>query len=81
MKGKKKTKRNFGILFVLLFLFVCFKRKKKKKKIKRTKWLNYVCFGVEPMKISSLSIDAKVALARVLEGCCLLHWENMNFMH
>ena len=29
---EKITKRNFGILFVLLFLFVCFQSKKIKNK-------------------------------------------------
>lgn len=39
-------------------------------------------FGVEPMKISSPSTDAEVALAlRVLEGCCLLHRESTIFAH
>lgn len=39
-------------------------------------------FGVEPMKISSPSTDAEVALAlRVLEGCCLLHRESTSFAH
>lgn len=37
---------------------------------------------VEPMKISSPSTDAEVALAlRVLEGCCLLHRESTIFAH
>ncbi|XP_047327451.1 uncharacterized protein LOC124931105 [Impatiens glandulifera] len=34
-------------------------------------------FGTKPMKITSPSTDAEVALAlRVLEGCCLLHRES-----
>ncbi|KAK4256075.1 hypothetical protein QN277_008988 [Acacia crassicarpa] len=43
--------------------------------------LNHV-FGVEPMKITSPSTDAEVALAlRVLEGCCLLHPQSTSFAH
>ena len=39
-------------------------------------------FGVEPMKITSPSTDAEVALAlRVLEGCCLLHPESTSLAH
>ncbi|XP_057950825.1 uncharacterized protein LOC131145648 [Malania oleifera] len=39
-------------------------------------------FSVEPMKITSPSTDAEVALAlRVLEGCCLLHKESTVFAH
>ncbi|KAK9292028.1 hypothetical protein L1049_019982 [Liquidambar formosana] len=43
--------------------------------------LNHI-FGVEPMKITSPSTDAEVALAlRVLEGCCLLHRESTVLAH
>lgn len=43
--------------------------------------LNHI-FGVEPMKITSRSTDAEVALAlRVLEGCCLLHRESTVLAH
>ncbi|WVZ02768.1 hypothetical protein V8G54_023574 [Vigna mungo] len=39
-------------------------------------------FGVEPMKVTSPSTDAEVALAlRVLEGCCLLHPESTILAH
>ncbi|XP_051143135.1 uncharacterized protein LOC127259668 [Andrographis paniculata] len=39
-------------------------------------------FTVEPIKISSPSTDAEVALAlRVLEGCCLLHSESTILAH
>ncbi|XP_059453273.1 uncharacterized protein LOC132183830 isoform X2 [Corylus avellana] len=39
-------------------------------------------FGVEPLKITSPSTDAEVALAlRVLEGCCLLHSESTTLAH
>jgi len=39
-------------------------------------------FGVEPMKVTSPSTDAEVALAlRVLEGCCLLHPESTALAH
>ncbi|KAF5442691.1 hypothetical protein F2P56_035322 [Juglans regia] len=39
-------------------------------------------FGVEPLKITSPSTDAEVALAlRVLEGCCLLHRESTALAH
>lgn len=39
-------------------------------------------FGVEPMKITSPSTDAEVALAlRVLEGCCLLHPQSTSLAH
>ncbi|XP_010537066.1 PREDICTED: uncharacterized protein LOC104811904 [Tarenaya hassleriana] len=39
-------------------------------------------FSVEPMKITSPSTDAEVALAlRVLEGCCLLHPQNTVLAH
>ncbi|XP_011047772.1 PREDICTED: uncharacterized protein LOC105142026 [Populus euphratica] len=39
-------------------------------------------FGVEPMRITSPSTDAEIALAlRVLEGCCLLHRESTVFAH
>ncbi|KAK6926047.1 Cell division protein Cdc14 [Dillenia turbinata] len=39
-------------------------------------------FTVEPMKITSPSTDAEVALAlRVLEGCCLLHKQNTVLAH
>lgn len=39
-------------------------------------------FTVEPMKITSPSTDAEVALAlRVLEGCCLLHRESTILAH
>lgn len=39
-------------------------------------------FSVEPMKITSPSTDAEVALAlRVLEGCCLLHRESTILAH
>lgn len=39
-------------------------------------------FGVEPLKITSPSSDAEVALAlRVLEGCCLLHRESSVLAH
>ncbi|KAJ7982638.1 putative Impaired sucrose induction protein [Quillaja saponaria] len=38
--------------------------------------------GVEPIKITSPSTDAEVALAlRVLEGCCLLHPESTALAH
>jgi hypothetical protein len=38
--------------------------------------------GVEPMKLTSPSTDAEVALAlRVLEGCCLLHPQNTALAH
>lgn len=38
--------------------------------------------SVEPLKITSPSTDAEVALAlRVLEGCCLLHRESTVFAH
>ena len=39
------------------------------------------CFGVEPIKISSPSINTEVALEQVLEGCCLLCKESMIFVH
>lgn len=43
--------------------------------------LNHI-FGVEPMKITSPSTDAEVALAlRVLEGCCLLHPLSTSLAH
>ncbi|KAK6155561.1 hypothetical protein DH2020_009809 [Rehmannia glutinosa] len=43
--------------------------------------LNHI-FTVEPMKITSPSTDAEVALAlRVLEGCCLLHRESTILAH
>lgn len=43
--------------------------------------LNHI-FGVEPMKITSPSTDAEVALAlRVLEGCCLLHPQSTYLAH
>ena len=43
--------------------------------------LNHI-FGVEPMKMSTPSTDAEVALAlRVLQGCCLLHRESTIFAH
>ncbi|KAB1205119.1 hypothetical protein CJ030_MR7G016763 [Morella rubra] len=39
-------------------------------------------FGVAPLKITSPSTDAEVALAlRVLEGCCLLHRESTALAH
>lgn len=39
-------------------------------------------FDVEPLKITSPSSDAEVALAlRVLEGCCLLHRESSVLAH
>lgn len=39
-------------------------------------------FSVDPMKITSPSTDAEVALAlRVLEGCCLLHGESTILTH
>lgn len=39
-------------------------------------------FSVEPMKITSSSSDAEIALAlRVLEGCCLLHSESNILAH
>ncbi|RDX70717.1 hypothetical protein CR513_50010, partial [Mucuna pruriens] len=39
-------------------------------------------FGVEPMKLTSPSTDAEVALAlRVLEGCCLLHPHSTSLAH
>ena len=39
-------------------------------------------FGVEPMKLTSPSTDAEVALAlRVLEGCCLLHPHSTALAH
>ncbi|CAN1180309.1 hypothetical protein LINPERHAP2_LOCUS34706 [Linum perenne] len=38
--------------------------------------------GVEPVRITSPSTDAEVALAlRVLEGCCLLHRESTLLAH
>ncbi|XP_047955438.1 uncharacterized protein LOC125201395 [Salvia hispanica] len=43
--------------------------------------LNHI-FSVEPMKISSPTTDAEVAIAlRVLEGCCLLHRESTILAH
>ncbi|KAG6404035.1 hypothetical protein SASPL_136271 [Salvia splendens] len=43
--------------------------------------LNHI-FSVEPMKISSPTTDAEVAIAlRVLEGCCLLHSESTILAH
>uniref|UniRef100_A0A2P2JZ40 Uncharacterized protein n=1 Tax=Rhizophora mucronata TaxID=61149 RepID=A0A2P2JZ40_RHIMU len=43
--------------------------------------LNHI-FGVNPVKITSPSTDAEVALAlRVLEGCCLLHRESTVLAH
>ncbi|KAL5736950.1 hypothetical protein ACOSQ2_031738 [Xanthoceras sorbifolium] len=39
-------------------------------------------FSVDPMKITSPSTDAELALAlRVLEGCCLLHCESTILAH
>ncbi|KAF5734514.1 Cell division control protein 14, SIN component [Tripterygium wilfordii] len=39
-------------------------------------------FSVDPMRITSPSTDAEVALAlRVLEGCCLLHRESTVLAH
>lgn len=39
-------------------------------------------FSVEPMKITSPSTDAEVAVAfRVLEGCCLLHPQSTVIAH
>ncbi|KAK0591505.1 hypothetical protein LWI29_003010 [Acer saccharum] len=39
-------------------------------------------FSVDPMKITSPSTDAEIALAlRVLEGCCLLHCESTILAH
>lgn len=39
-------------------------------------------FDVEPMKVTSPSSDAEVALAlRVLEGCCLLHRQSTVLAH
>lgn len=39
-------------------------------------------FTVDPVKITSPSTDAEVALAlRVLEGCCLLHKESTVLAH
>ncbi|EEF32720.1 hypothetical protein RCOM_0572120 [Ricinus communis] len=41
-----------------------------------------VIFGVEPLKITSPSTGAEIALAlRVLEGCCLLHSESTILAH
>lgn len=43
--------------------------------------LNHI-FSVEPMKITSSSSNAEIALAlRVLEGCCLLHSESTILAH
>ncbi|XP_042015483.1 uncharacterized protein LOC121763519 [Salvia splendens] len=43
--------------------------------------LNHI-FSVEPMKISSPTTDAEVAIAlRVLEGCCLLHRKSTILAH
>ncbi|KAG4988304.1 hypothetical protein JHK84_030869 [Glycine max] len=44
--------------------------------------LSHILFGVEPMKLTSPSTDAEVALAlRVLEGCCLLHPQSTALAH
>ena len=74
---KWKGKKNWDF-FCITFLFVCFQIKKKSEE--PNGWI-MLCFGVVPMKISSPLIDAKVAPTWVLEGCCLLHKENMIFAH
>ena len=74
---EKKNKKNFWDSFRITFLSICFQRKRSKEP---NGWIMFY-FGVEPMKISRPSIDAEVALAQVLEGCCLLHKENMIVAH
>ncbi|GLU12057.1 hypothetical protein SLE2022_287660 [Rubroshorea leprosula] len=55
---------------------VLFQHSLKETEDERVTSLDHI-FSVEPMKITSPSSDAEVALAlRVLEGCCLLHPES-----
>ena len=77
-KENGKEKKKIGILFLLAFDLFVFKEEEKSKE--PNSWIIF-CFGVEPMKISSPSIDVEVALIQVLEGCCLLHRESMIFAH
>ena len=76
---EKKNKKKIWNYFYITYLFVFFQRKKKKSKDPNG-WIMF-CFGVEPIKISSPSINTEVALEQVLERCCLLCKENMIFVH
>ena len=78
MEGKKKQKEILGLF--LYYFFICLFSTKKKQSKYPNGWIMF-CFGVEPIKISSPSINTEVALEQVLERCCLLCKENMIFVH
>lgn len=60
---------------------VLFEHSLKEVEDDRVESLNHI-FGVEPLRITTPSTDAEVALAlRVLEGCCLLHKESVVLAH
>lgn len=60
---------------------VLFRNSLKQSEDGRVANLDHI-FSVEPMKITSPSTDAEVALAlRVLEGCCLLHSDSTVLAH
>ncbi|XP_010433316.1 PREDICTED: uncharacterized protein LOC104717450 isoform X2 [Camelina sativa] len=60
---------------------VLFRHSLKETEDDRVTSLDHI-FSVEPMKITSPSTDAEVAVAlRVLEGCCLLHPQSTVLAH
>lgn len=60
---------------------VLFRHSLKEAEDDRVTSLDHI-FSVEPMKITSPSTDAEVAVAlRVLEGCCLLHPQSTVLAH
>ena len=76
----------FSVIFIYRWIFlvvpVLFQNSLKEgEEEQNVESLSHV-FGVEPMRITSPSTDAEIALAlRVLEGCCLLHRESTVFAH
>ncbi|XXG39693.1 hypothetical protein AAC387_Pa01g0587 [Persea americana] len=71
-------RRNLSIITVVPVIFQNTLRQSKRDPV-----LNLDCiFRVEPMQITSPTIDSDVTLAlRVLEGCCLLNKESNALAH
>lgn len=70
-----------GRCFDFAVVPVLFRHSLKEAEDDRVASLDHI-FSVEPMKITSPSTDAEVAVAlRVLEGCCLLHPQSTVLAH
>lgn len=81
LRWKYKLNLVMIVCFNVLVVPVLFQHSLKDWDDQKVASLDHI-FDVEPLKITSPSSDAEVALAlRVLEGCCLLHRESSVLAH